>query len=206
MILAFLTGFVVGFSLILAIGAQNSFVLRQGILRKHVFCVALFCSISDTLLIIAGITSISLFFNNVMNSYSDWLFGVTALWLFGYGVLRIKDVIIGNDFLNSHITADDRLISTLIIAAVLTFGNPHVYLDTVILIGSISEQFHGNNKVAFAIGASMASFVFFFGLAYGARLLTPIMQHQLSWRILNALIAVIMFSIGIKMAFAGNWL
>ncbi|MDB9866109.1 LysE family transporter, partial [Candidatus Thioglobus sp.] len=89
---------------------------------------------------------------------------------------------------------------------VLTFANPHVYLDTVILIGSISQQFSGDYKIAFAIGASFASFVFFFSLAYGAKLLIPIMQSPNSWKKLDFLIALLMFFISIKLAYAGNWL
>jgi len=88
----------------------------------------------------------------------------------------------------------------------LTFLNPHVYLDTMILIGSISQQFSGFQKISFTLGACIASFFFFFSLAYSARLLMPIMQRQSSWRVLDCLIALIMFTIAFQLASAGNWL
>ena len=203
---AFLTGFFLGISLIVAIGAQNTFVLRQGILGKHVFYVALFCALSDALLISIGIAGISYFLNNVINQISSLLFGFSALWLTGYGILRLKAVFKTDIMIEIKASKSKDLIPTISIAAILTFANPHVYLDTMILIGSISQQFIGYYKIAFAIGACLASFVFFFSLAYGAKLLEPIMHRQISWKILDGLIALIMFTIAIKLAYAGNWL
>ena len=206
MISAFLTGFFLGISLIIAIGAQNAFVLRQGILSQHVFYVALFCALSDTLLIIIGITGISFFFNDFINQNSNILFGFSALWLACYGVIRCKSAFKSDSNLEIETSISRALIPTLSILAMLTFANPHVYLDTMILIGSVSQQFPGENKLAYALGASLASFVFFFSLAYGAKLLAPKMQRPSSWRILDLLIALIMFTIAIKLAYAGNWL
>ena len=203
---AFLTGFFLGISLIVAIGAQNTFVLRQGILGKHVFYVALFCALSDALLISIGIAGISFFLNNVINQISNLLFGFSALWLTGYGILRLKAVFKTDIMIEIKVSKSKDLIPTISIAAILTFANPHVYLDTMVLIGSISQQFFGYYKIAFALGAVIASFVFFFSLAYGAKLLEPIMQHPTSWRILDGFIALIMFTIAIKLAYAGNWL
>ena len=205
MLSAFLTGFILGFSLILAIGAQNSFVLRQGLVGRHVFAVALFCSLSDVLLIFIGVVSISIFLNNYINLISDWLFAVAAIWLACYGLLRLKDAIKGNSALVIESASSNGLTSTLSFLAVLTFANPHVYLDTVVLIGSVSQQFPGNIKVAYVLGASLASFVFFFSLAYGAKLLAPIMQKPVAWRLLDSLIAFVMFILAIKMADAGGW-
>jgi L-lysine exporter family protein LysE/ArgO len=205
-ILAFLTGFFLGISLIMAIGAQNAFVLRQGILRKHIFYVALFCALSDALLIIIGITGISFFLNDFINQNSNILFGLSALWLSGYGVIRLKAAFKSDTTFEIELSTSKDLFKTLSILAVLTFFNPHVYLDTMILIGSVSQQFPGELRVGFAIGASLASFVFFFGLSYGAKLLAPIMQNPNSWRILDGVIAIIMFSIAFKLAVEGNWL
>ena len=205
MLNAFLTGFILGLSLILAIGAQNSFVLRQGLMGRHVFAVALFCSLSDALLIFIGVASISIFLNNYINLMSDWLFAVAAIWLACYGLLRLKDVIKGNSALVVESASSNGLTSTLSLLAVLTFANPHVYLDTVVLIGSVSQQFPGNIKVAYVLGASLASFVFFFSLAYGAKLLSPIMQKPVAWRLLDSLIAFVMFTLAIKMAQTGSW-
>ena len=206
MITALLTGFFLGLSLIVAIGAQNTFVLRQGIIGQHVFFVALFCALSDALLISIGVAGISYFFSNVINQISNILFGFSSLWLMGYGILRIKAVFKTDKKIEIESSKSEGLIPTLSIAAILTFANPHVYLDTMVLIGSISQQFSGYYRIAFALGACLASFVFFFSLAYGAKLLEPIMKRPSSWRILDGLIALIMFTIAFKLASAGNWL
>ena len=206
MLSAVLTGFVLGFSLILAIGAQNSFVLRQGLIGRHVFIVALFCSISDALLISIGVAGISIFLSNYIDLVSDWLFSISAIWLLGYGLLRLRDAINGKSVLIAKDSSVNELASTLSFLSVLTFANPHVYLDTVILIGTVSQQFPGNAKLAYVLGASLASFVFFFSLAYGAKFLSPIMQRPIAWRLLDSFIAFVMFILAIKMADAGGWL
>ena len=205
MIYAFLTGFILGFSLILAIGAQNSFVLRQGLIGRHVFIVALFCALSDALLIIIGVAGISIFLNYI-DSVSDWLFGISAIWLTGYGLLRLRDAFTGKSALTAENSSANGLASTLSFLAVVTFANPHVYLDTVVLIGSVSQQFSDDTKLAYVLGASIASFVFFFSLSYGAKFLAPIMKRPSSWRILDCSIALLMFIIAIKLAYSGNWL
>ena len=205
MLSAVLTGFVLGFSLILAIGAQNSFVLRQGLIGRHVFIVALFCSISDALLISIGVAGISIFLSNYIDLVSDWLFSISAIWLLGYGLLRLRDAINGKSVLIAKDSSVNELASTLSFLSVLTFANPHVYLDTVILIGTVSQQFPGNAKLAYVLGASIASFVFFFSLAYGAKYLSPIMQKPAAWRLLDSFIAFIMFTLAITMAQAGDW-
>ena len=205
MLSAFLTGFILGFSLILAIGAQNSFVLRQGLMGRHVFTVALFCSLSDALLISIGVAGISIFLNNYIDLMSDWLFGISAIWLAGYGLLRLRDAINGNSALVIESASSNGVISTLSFLVALTFANPHVYLDTVVLIGSVSQQFPGNTKLAYVFGASIASFIFFFSLAYGAKFLSPTMQRPIAWRLLDSFIALVMFTLAIKMAQAVGW-
>ena len=206
MLSAFLTGFFLGFSLILAIGAQNSFVLRQGLMGRHVFTVALFCSLSDALLISIGVAGISIFLNNYIDLFSDWLFSISAIWLTVYGLIRLRDAVKGKSALVIESASTNGLISTLSILVILTFANPHVYLDTVVLIGSVSQQFPGNIKVAYVLGASLASFVFFFSLAYGAKFLSPIMQKPVSWQLLDGFIAFVMFSLAIKMIHSGGWI
>jgi len=206
MLSAFLTGFILGFSLILVIGAQNSFVLRQGLMGRHVFTVALFCSLSDALLISIGVAGISIFLNNYINLVSDWLFGISAIWLAGYGLLRLKDAVIGKSILIAENSSVNGLASTLSFLVVLTFANPHVYLDTVVLIGSVSQQFPDNNtKLSYVLGASIASFVFFFSLAYGAKFLSPVMQRPIAWRLLDSFIAFVMFGLAIKMTYIAGW-
>ena len=206
MLSAFLSGFILGFSLILAIGAQNSFVLRQGLIGRHVFIVALFCSLSDALLISIGVAGISIFLNNYIDLVSDWLFGISAIWLAGYGLLRLRDAVKGKSALIAENSSVNGFVSTLSFLSVLTFANPHVYLDTVVLIGSVSQQFTGDTKLAYVLGASIASFVFFFSLAYGAKFLSPIMQRPIAWQLLDSFIAFVMFTLAIKMAQAGDWI
>ena len=199
-------GFFLGLSLIVAIGAQNTFVLRQGILGQHVFYIALFCALSDALLITIGVVGISFFLNNFISSYLDILFGLSAIWLFGYGVIRLRSTFKSNKSIEIETSTIKSLLPTISVAAALTFLNPHVYLDTMILIGSISQQFSGFQKITFTLGACLASFIFFFSLAYGSRLLMPVMLRPFSWKILDGLIALIMFTIAFNLAAAGNWL
>jgi len=203
---SFLTGFFLGLSLILAIGAQNTFVLRQGIIGQHVFYTALFCALSDALLIIIGVVGISFFLNNLINQNLNLLFGLSSIWLSGYGVIRLKSAFKPNKTFEIEALSLKGLFPTISVAAVLTFLNPHVYLDTMVLIGSVSQQFIGFHKITFAFGASIASFIFFFSLAYGSKLLVPLMQRPFSWRILDTLVALIMFTIAFKLASIGNWL
>jgi L-lysine exporter family protein LysE/ArgO len=205
-LIAFFTGLLLGFSLILAIGAQNAFVLRHGILRQHVFYVALFCAVSDAALIFLGVTGISFFFKTFIDKFYNLIFGISSIWLLGYGIIRLIGVFKSNLAIDIEKTTVKGLLPTLTALFILTFANPHVYLDTVILIGSIAQQFSGNLKVAFTVGASLASFVFFFSLSYGAKLLAPIMSNPNSWRILDGVIAAIMFSIAFKLAIEGNWI
>ena len=206
MIHSFLTGFFLGLSLIVAIGAQNAFVLRQGILGQHVFYVALFCALSDALLITIGVVGISFFFNNFISQNTDILFGFSAAWLIGYGIIRLKSLFKSNKTIEIEVSTLKNLLPTISVVAILTFLNPHVYLDTMILIGSISQQFSGFYKVTFAMGAVLASFVFFFSLAYAAKILSPFMQRESSWKALDCLIALIMFTIAFQLASAGNWI
>ncbi|MDC3216770.1 LysE family transporter [Candidatus Pseudothioglobus singularis] len=189
----------------IAIGAQNAFVLRQGILRQHVFYIALFCSIADSFLIILGIAGISYFLNDFINEYSKVIFGIASLWLFIYGVLRLRSAFKSNLIILTN-KESSSLANAISIISIFTFANPHVYLDTMILIGSISQQFLGLNRVYFAIGACFASFFWFFGIAYGAKLLNPIIQTPRHWRILDLLIALIMFSVGFNLLFQGGWI
>ena len=186
------TGLLLGFSLIIAIGPQNIFVLRQGLLKKNVFLVASFCSISDILLIFIGIGGISLIFENIIKSYSDFLFGISALWLLGYGMLRLFSSLKNESKLKIDTEENGSALSILFTLFIITFANPHVYLDTVILIGSVSQQFSGNEKYMFGMGTSIASIIFFFSLAYGAKLIVPVMENSSSWRILDFFIGVIM--------------
>ena len=194
-----ITGLFLGFSLIIAIGPQNIFVLRQGILKKHVFLVAFFCSISDITLIFIGIGGISLIFENIIKTYSDFLFGISALWLIFYGIARLFSSIKNKSKLNIDSKENGSTFSILSSLFIITFANPHVYLDTVILIGSVSQQFSGNEKYIFGLGSSIASIIFFFSLAYGSKFIIPLMKNSLSWRILDFFIGTTMLLIAFNL-------
>ena len=202
---AFFTGVAIGFSLILAICAQNAFVLRQGLLRQHFFAVALFCSLSDAILIAVGVSGVSWFIGDLIKAYSFWVFGAAAVWLLVYGTTHLRSAFRQNRLILDEVQAEKPLLSVLSTAALFTFGNPHVYLDTVVLIGTMAMKFVPYERVLFAAGASLASFVFFFSLAYGARLLAPKMKNQTTWKILDVMIAVVMFSLALGMLIAGGW-
>ena len=194
-----ITGLFLGFSLIIAIGPQNIFVLRQGILKKHVFLVAFFCSISDITLIFIGIGGISLILENIIKTYSDFLFGISALWLIFYGIARLSSSIKNKSKLNIDSKENGSTFSILSSLFIITFANPHVYLDTVILIGSVSQQFSGNERYIFGLGSSIASIIFFFSLAYGAKFIIPLMKNSLSWRILDFFIGTTMLLIAFNL-------
>ena len=192
MLFAATTGFGTAFSLIFVIGAQNSFVLRQGLLRKHVFWLCLLCATSDAILITAGVVG----FGAIVTVYPmlptamAWAGGAFLLF---YGALRFRAAFQGD--YKVVLQGDSApLWSTLAIGAAFTWGNPHVYLDTLGLIGAVSTKFSDpSQNLAFALSAILASFVFFFGLGYGARILAPMMQSAKAWKILDVLIGSVMW-------------
>ena len=120
--------------------------------------------------------------------------------------MRGHDAWRGHAVLQAGEATQNGLMTTLAMAVVLTFGNPHVYLDTMVLIGTVSLQFEDVAKIVFAVGAATASFVFFAGLGYGAAALSGIMKRQNAWRILDAAVAVVMLGLAFGMARAGGWL
>ncbi|SDH25221.1 LysE/ArgO family amino acid transporter [Roseospirillum parvum] len=189
-----LTGFVTGFSLILAIGAQNAFVLRQGLIGAHVLPLCLLCALSDAVLISAGVAGFGALalawpaFPKVMT-----LAG--AAFLTVYGALRLKAAWKGGHQPAEAANAGS-LRRTLAIGAAFTWLNPHVYLDTLGLMGAISTNYPNlEAKTAFAVGATTASFCFFFGLGYGARLLAPTMRSPKAWRTLDLIIGLTMLTL-----------
>ena len=197
MLWATTTGFATGFALILAIGAQNAFVLRQGLLKTHVFQLALFCALSDAVLIVAGVWG----FGAVVAQFPSlpWIMAVAgAAFLFCYGAMRFWAAWQG-EYAMQLSGASASLGATIATAAAFTWLNPHVYLDTLGLIGAVSTQYLGAEKFAFGVGAVTASFVFFFSLGYGARMLAPIMQSPAAWRRLDVLIGVVMWALALKL-------
>ncbi|MDO5659060.1 MAG: LysE/ArgO family amino acid transporter [Paracoccus sp. (in: a-proteobacteria)] len=188
---AYLTGLFTMLPLIVAIGAQNAFILRQGLLRQHVLPVVLFCAISDAVLIAVGV-----FAAGRLSTLAPW-FATAMTWggaafLFAYGLRSFRSAWVGGAALRAGQGAGS-LGAALATVAALTWLNPHVYLDTVVLVGSISAQVA--DKTGFALGAMSASFLFFFSLGYGARLLAPVFARPRAWQVLDVLIGLVMWSI-----------
>ncbi|WP_432450142.1 LysE/ArgO family amino acid transporter [Aliiroseovarius marinus] len=197
------TGFATGFSLILAIGAQNAFVLRQGLMRQHVFWLCLFCATSDAALITAGVLGFGALVE-ALPALPTIMALAGAGFLLVYGAMRFLAAAKGNYAM--EIQGKSRgLWATLAIAAAFTWANPHVYLDTLGLIGAISTSYGDwTTRITFGAGAVISSFVFFFSLGYGARFLAPVMQKPAAWRVLDVIIGVVMWAIAAKLMW-GVW-
>jgi L-lysine exporter family protein LysE/ArgO len=194
---AFVAGFSLGLSLILAIGSQNAFVLKQGLKKEHVFAVCFVCALSDAILISAGVAG----FGTIVKQFP--IIEVVAryggaIFLTVYAFLSFKSALTKNHALRTHEQPTQPLFKVVSICLAFTWLNPHVYLDTVVLLGSISTQYHPNQDT-FALGAVCASFVFFFSLGYGARLLAPLFEKPRSWQILEGLIGIIMLAIAFSL-------
>ncbi len=191
---AALTGFATSSSLILAIGAQNAFVLRQGLLRRHVGPLVLFCTLSDAILITAGVAGFGLVTEAVPWLPRALVLGGAAC-LVVYGGLRLLAAWRG-EYAPEEEGGGGSLGRVIGVAAAITWLNPHVYLDTLALLGAISTRFEGAPaKVAFALGAVAASALFFALLGYGARLLAPVMRSARAWRVLDTIIGAVMWTI-----------
>lgn len=188
------TGYLTALSLILAIGAQNAFMLRQGLLQAHVFWLCLLFALSDAVLIGAGVAGFG-----ALVALLPWFPTAMALsgaaFLAAYGALRLRAAWRGGDAMAlAGISAP--LWPTLATGAAFTWLNPHVYLDTLGLIGAVSIQYAARDeKFVFALSATAASFTFFFALGYGARLLAPVMTSRRAWQFLDLAIALVMWTL-----------
>ena len=196
--IALIPGFLTGLSLIIAIGAQNAFVIKQGLLRQHVLLIVLICATSDAILIFLGTGGLGALVqsNQGLLEVVRW-FGVAYLTWFGIKSVR-------SAFSNQSLSASENptvsAIKVATTALALTWLNPHVYLDTVILLGSVANQFEAD-RWYFAIGASVASVLWFTTIGFGARAASKYMSRPIFWKILDSLIAIVMFSIAITLAF-----
>ncbi|SDF53667.1 LysE/ArgO family amino acid transporter [Sulfitobacter delicatus] len=196
MLTSFLPGFALSLTLIMAIGAQNAFVLRQGLRREHVLPVCLVCAVSDAILITAGVAGFG-----ALAEAAPW-FGPLmryggAAFLLWYGWRNAVSAWRGGEALEAEGQATRSLGKAILTLLALTWLNPHVYLDTLVLLGSISAQYP--DRLSFGIGAALASFVFFFALGYGARLLAPLFAKPRSWQVLDGVIALTMWAIAVKL-------
>ena len=191
------TGLLAGLSLIVAIGAQNAFVLRQDLMSAHVFAVSLACSLSDAVLIALGVTSF-----RQMAVVAPWVLPAMryegAAFLIWYGARNLYSALRSTEAIAAGDARASNLTQTLAMCLALTWLNPHVYLDTVMLLGAISTRFPGE-EASFAAGAMTGSFLFFFALGYGAMWLRPIFTSSASWRVLEALVALTMWTIAFKL-------
>ena len=191
-----LTGFATGAAFIFAIGPQNTFILRQGLARSHVFWLCLFCSVSDLILIVAGVTGFGVMVERFPSLPAIMTWGGAA-FLFVYGLMRFHAAY-KNAYEMEISGGPVGLWAAIATCAALTWLNPHVYLDTLVVMGAISTEYASvADKAAFAAGASTASFMFFFSLGYGARLLAPLMQSSRAWQILDVLIGVMMCGLAV---------
>ena len=189
----YLAGFSLGMSLILVIGSQNSFVLKQGLKKQHVFIVCFVCALSDGILISLGVAGFGVFVEQHPSIEIFARYG-GAIFLFLYALLSFKDSITKNHALKLEENSQKSVYKAVITCLAFTWLNPHVYLDTVILLGSVSTKYQPS-QLSFALGAILASFIFFFSLGYGARLLAPIFKNPKAWKIFDFSIGFIMLTI-----------
>ncbi|KLD63318.1 LysE/ArgO family amino acid transporter [Dyella japonica] len=193
---AYLAGLAAGAGLIIAIGAQNAFVLRQGLQRHYVGAVVSVCILADVGLILLGVAGMGL----VVQQHPgllQWLRFAGAAFLAGYGVMALRRAWQGESGLQP--TGDGALSRGRVVLACLAFTllNPHVYLDTVVLLGSLSTHYEGDTRWFFAAGAATASVLWFLSLGYGARLLLPVFRSPLAWRVFDVAIAAFMLTLAV---------
>lgn len=196
-LLPFLKGFGTSASLIVAIGAQNAFVIRQSLQYQHLLLTALLCSLIDALLILLGVVG----FGEIVSQYPHFLTFTTwfaAVFLFLYGLASFRSALYSKSW---NLDETMRVSAKKTIISILAFSllNPHVYLDTVILLGSIASEQPVGEQAYFAAGAIGASFAWFFAITYGARLLAPFLQKQSVWRMIDSLIGLTMWAIAFSL-------
>lgn len=198
MLLSLFKGFSASLGLIVAIGAQNAFVIRQGLLGRHLFLTAMMCATADALLITLGILG----FGSILSSW-PFLVSMTKylamVFLFIYGGLSLRAAFRAKSFSFTNENNHHCIKKTIGILLALTLLNPHAYLDTVILLGSIAMQ--ERQPIYFALGSISASFIWFFAITYGSQLLAPLFCKPISWKIIDITTALIMWTIALTLFF-----
>jgi L-lysine exporter family protein LysE/ArgO len=200
-LLTVFSGFGLGLGLIIAIGAQNAFVLRQGLRGEHVVPVVAVCAVSDIALIAGGVAGTGALLERIPELV-DVMRWAGAAFLLGYGALAASRALRPAGALRTEVDERTSLVPTLLTAAALTWLNPHVYLDTVVLLGSVAST-HGDLRWHFGAGAAAGSVLWFTSLGVGARLLRPVFARPRAWRVLDALIATVMVVLAIGLARSG---
>jgi len=197
MLVQFAQGFGIGGGLIVAIGAQNAYVLSQAVRRNYLIIIPLICIICDAVLIAAGVSGVGTFVAS-----SPRLTGVAtwggAAFLFWYGARALRSALRG-DRLEADRAAAPTLKAAVGATLAVTLLNPHVYLDTVVLLGSVSGQYDQSGRFLFAAGAISASILWFFSLSFGGRMLAPLFKRPLAWRVLDALVCTVMWTIAVSL-------
>lgn len=200
MISEIMRGALISASLIIAIGAQNLFVLKQGLLKNHIFFVSAICFICDFTLMSIGILGVGSFIsaNPLITNILAILGAIFLIW---YGYNAFKSALKGTSSMQveSQDNKNNSLIKVVLATLAVTLLNPHVYLDTVVIVGGIAGTLSSEQKMAFLIGAVCVSFLWFFGIGYGARLLTPLFKQKRMWVILDCIVGLVMFYIAYRL-------
>ncbi len=201
MFLTLVKGFSTGGSMIVAIGAQNAFVIKQGIMRRHLLLTALLCSLIDTVLILLGVYG----FGHVISEY-PLLIVVSKyfaiVFLFCYGAYSLRSAFKGKNLEEAKEKIGQSRKKTVLLLLVFSLFNPQVYLETVILLGSIASQEPSQEQGYFAAGAVTASFAWFFAITYGSRFLAPYLSKPKTWKIIDTVVALIMWGIAAALLIA----
>lgn len=201
MLAPFIQGFGTGGGLIVAIGAQNAFVLSQGVRKNHHLIIALICIICDAIFIFAGVAG----FGGVVSRnpiLTQWVTWGGVAFLFFYGLRSLRSALQGGN-METNEMAVRTLKAAIITTLAVTLLNPHFYLDTVILLGGVSSQFKGQSRLYFMLGAISASTIWFISLSIGGQLLAPMFKKQISWRILDSLVCATMWTLAASLTIHG---
>jgi len=190
----FWSGLGTGLGLIVAIGSQNAYVLKQGLLRNHIFTIAALCSLIDAIMIVIGVNGLGIIITSHQIILDIAKYG-GALFLVIYGINSFRAIFKNESLEIGNTKRKTSFKKTILTILALSLLNPHLYLDTCVLIGTIGANFEGIEREVFTLGAVSSSFIWFFSLSYGAKLLIPIFHNPLSWKILDFTVALIMWAI-----------
>ena len=195
----FVEGFLMAAGLIVAIGAQNAFVIKQGLTRQHLFLTAIVCSLLDAFLITLGVGG----FGEILSQFPVAIsisryFAIVFLVI--YGAISFKHAFQKEQLKKSDEPSKRSVKRLLMMLCALSLLNPHAYLDTVILLGSVAAQYEGNEKLWFGVGAVSASFVWFFSITYASRFLAPLLAKPIAWKVIDCIVGFIMWGIALGLA------
>lgn len=198
MLTAYMKGMGTGAGLIIAIGAQNAFLLSHGVRKNHALLIALICAVCDAVLVTIGVAGLgSMFAASPLLTRIAGTGG--AIFLFFYGAMAFQSAIKGNQMEIGHASGATSVKAVVLATLAVTLLNPHVYIDTILLLGGIASQFRPPDHLAFGAGAVTASFAWFFSLGIGAGFLSPLFRQKRSWRILDTVVGIVMWAIALSL-------